>query len=318
MVISKTVICIAGVAAVAGLILAQEGPREGGRGPGGGSVLVGALDTDGDGAISGKEMKAAPASLKKLDKNGDGKLTAEELRWQGGDRERGEGRGEGRGAGQAAAGASPDELLQTLLAFDKNKDGKLQKDEVPDRMQGLFTRGDTNKDGILTASEIRGLATTQAASAPDRGGRGEGRGEGRGGGRGGMMRMDPVAAALDADHDGVISAAEIKNANNALKTLDKNDDGQLSRDEIRPNFGRGRGGSFGGTPEEMSARIFQQLDGNKDGKLSRHEMSEGPFGELFDRADTNKDGFVSQAELLAAMPQGGFGRGRGQGERPRQ
>ena len=309
MVISKKVICLAGVAAVAGLILAQEGPREGGRGPGSLSVLVRALDTDGDGAISGKEMKAAPASLKKLDKNGDGKLTEEELRPQG---------GEGRGENQAATGASPDELLQTLMAFDKNNDGKLQKDEVPDRMQGLFTRGDTNNDGILTAAEIRALATTQAASAPDRGGRGEGRGAGSGEGQGGMMRMDPVAAALDADHDGVISAAEIKNANNALKTLDKNDDGQLSGDEIRANFGRGRGGRFGGTPEEMSARIFQQMDGNKDGKLSRDEMSEGPFGELFDRADTNKDGFVSQAELLAAIQQGGFGRGRGQGERPRQ
>ena len=76
----------------AGLILAQEGPRDGRGpgGPGGMSVLVRALDTDGDGTISGKEMKAAPASLKKLDKNGDGKLTEDELRPEFG------GRGEGR------------------------------------------------------------------------------------------------------------------------------------------------------------------------------------------------------------------------------
>ena len=190
------------------------------------------------------------------------------------------------------------------MAFDKNKDGKLQKDEVPERMQGLFTRGDANKDGVLTQAEIRGMSQMQAA--PQGGG---GRGEGRGG-----MRMEPVTAALDADHDGTISADEIRNSTAALKALDRNGDGQLAGDEIRPNFGRGRGFG-GGSPDEMVSRMMERMDGNKDGKLSRDEMSEGPFAELFDRADSNKDGFVSQAELLAAMQQGGFGRGGGRGER---
>lgn len=310
--ISMKAVCVGGAVLAAGLVLAQEGPRGFGRGPGGVSPLVRALDADADGAVSAKEMKAAPGALKKLDKNNDGNLNEDEVRPEFGGRE---GRGpEGRGEAPGAGGASPDELLQTLLAFDKNKDGKLQKDEVPERMQGLFTRGDTNKDGILTTAEIRGLATTQAASAPDRGGRGEGRGEG-----GGMMRMDPIAAALDSNHDGSISSAEIKNAPAALKALDKNDDGQLSGEEIRPNFGRGRGGRMGGgSPEEMASRIMQQMDTNRDGKLSRDEMSDGPFGELFERADSNKDGFVSPAELQTAAQQGGFGRGRGRGERPQQ
>jgi len=297
-----------GMVFTAGIVLAQEGPGRFGRGPGGVSPLVRALDADTDGAISAKEMKAAPGALKKLDKNGDGNLSGEEVRPEFGGRE---GRGPaGRGEAPGADDASPDELLQTLLAFDKNKDGKLQKDEVPERMQGLFTRGDANKDGILTTAEIRGLATTQVAAAPDRGGRGEG---------GGMMRMDPIAAALDSNHDGSISSAEIKNAPAALKALDKNDDGQLSGEEIRPNFGRGRGGRMGGgSPEEMASRIMQQMDANRDGKLSRDEMSDGPFGELFERADSNKDGFVSPAELQTAAQQGGFGRGRGRGERPQQ
>ena len=317
---SMKAVCAGGAVLVAGLLLAQEGPGGFGRGPGGVSPLVRALDADTDGAISTKEIKAAPGALRKLDKNGDGNLTEDEVRPEFGGREgrRPEGRGEGSGPG----GASPDELLETLLAFDKNKDGKLQKAEVPERMQGLFTRGDANKDGILTTAEIRGLATTQAAAAPDRGGRGEGRGEGRGAGRGeggGMMRMDPIAAALDSNHDGAISSAEIKNAPAALKALDKNDDGQLSGEEIRPNFGRGRGGRMGGgSPEEMASRIMQQMDTNRDGKLSRDEMSDGPFGELFERADANKDGFVSPAELQTAAQQGGFGRGRGRGERPQQ
>ena len=40
--------------------------------------------------------------------------------------------------------------------------------------------------------------------------------------------------ALDANHDGVIDAAEIANASAALKALDKNGDGQLTQDELRP------------------------------------------------------------------------------------
>src|SRR5262245_20368412 len=42
-----------------------------------------------------------------------------------------------------------------------------------------------------------------------------------------------VVAALDANHDGVIDAAEIANASQALKSLDKNGDGSLSREELR-------------------------------------------------------------------------------------
>ncbi len=40
--------------------------------------------------------------------------------------------------------------------------------------------------------------------------------------------------ALDADGDRTISAEEIAGASDALKTLDKNDDGKLDADEIRP------------------------------------------------------------------------------------
>jgi hypothetical protein len=42
--------------------------------------IMAALDADGNGEISAEEIKAAPAALKKLDKNKDGKLTEAELR----------------------------------------------------------------------------------------------------------------------------------------------------------------------------------------------------------------------------------------------
>jgi hypothetical protein len=39
-----------------------------------------AMDTDGDGELSAAEIQAANLSLKSLDRNGDGKLTEDELR----------------------------------------------------------------------------------------------------------------------------------------------------------------------------------------------------------------------------------------------
>ena len=42
-----------------------------------------------------------------------------------------------------------------------------------------------------------------------------------------------VFATLDANHDGIIDAGEIANASQALKSLDKNADGRLSREELR-------------------------------------------------------------------------------------
>jgi len=44
----------------------------------------------------------------------------------------------------------------------------------------------------------------------------------------------PIIAALDANHDGVIDETEIANATAALKKLDKNGDGKLTMDELRP------------------------------------------------------------------------------------
>jgi hypothetical protein len=44
----------------------------------------------------------------------------------------------------------------------------------------------------------------------------------------------PLMMVLDANHDGVIDAEEISNAPAALRMLDKNGDGQLTPDELRP------------------------------------------------------------------------------------
>jgi Ca2+-binding EF-hand superfamily protein len=220
------------------------------------SPILSALDANQDGAISAAELANAPSRLKTLDKNGDGSLTRDEAGiafggrgGRGGDRG-GPGGERGRG-GEAEAppipGPTAGELLATLLSYDKNKDGKLEKAEVPERLQGMFDRGDLDKNGVLDADELKKLAADQANPSQgggERRGGGPGGPGGPGGGRGrGPGAMDVAFNALDTDHDGTISADEIAHASTSLKTLDRNNDGTITEDEVRP-AGDGRGGTM--------------------------------------------------------------------------
>lgn len=62
-------------------------------------------------------------------------------------------------------------------------------------------------------------------------------------GQGGPRMGPPLMMALDTNKDGKLDATEIANAAAALKTLDKNGDGELTPDEIG---GPRRGGPRGG------------------------------------------------------------------------
>jgi len=137
-----------------------ERPREGGpggerRGPGGFlrrvPVMI-ALDLNKDGELAADEIARASASLLTLDKNKDGKLGEDELRPA----------MDGGPNNAPTAG----ELVNRLLEFDANKDGKLSKSEAPARLQGIFERADTNRDGFLTREELTKYAESLNAPPP--------------------------------------------------------------------------------------------------------------------------------------------------------
>jgi Ca2+-binding EF-hand superfamily protein len=205
-----------------------------------------ALDRDGMPGLSAAEISGAAATLNALDRNGDGLVTGDELPAVApGGRGRGErGRG-GRGEeGDGPRPASDDDLTETLMAFDRNGDGKLTRAEVPERFQGIFDRADANKDGELTPAELKQSAATQTpSSTPERGrGDGEGRREGREARRGGPFGgVDPLLAAIDRNGDGRLSADERDDVPAALRRFDRNGDGMVTIDEIFTGFGRGRG-----------------------------------------------------------------------------
>lgn len=96
--------------------------------------LLNALDADHNGVISAEEIALAGKSLLVLDRNGDGEITADEMR---------------------VRQQTPQERVDHLLEeWDTNKDGKLAKSEVPDRMQQQFESIDKNGDGILNRDEL--------------------------------------------------------------------------------------------------------------------------------------------------------------------
>ena len=217
--------------------------------------VLSTLDADHDGTISAAELNRAPQALAGLDQNKDGQLSAEEMRPRfvgpGGPGARGP--GEGRREGGGPRGNDGAAMADQLMQFDKNSDGVLTKDEVPERMQGLFARADANKDGKLTREELTQRANAAPAEPQGRGAGGDHdhEGERRGGPRGGFR--DPIMTALDANQDGAVDAAEMKNAKAALAKLDKNGDGQLTEDEVRPQMPFGRPG--GRRPEGREERF---------------------------------------------------------------
>ncbi len=188
------------------------------------SPILNAIDTNQDGVLSAAEIAGASAELKKLDKNGDGKLSRDEagIRMDQMPGRARPGNGKGREGGPPAEVPAPppsvDDMTGSLMMFDANHNGQLEKSEVPARMQGMFDRADTNKDGILTKEEISALAeASRQMKLPPR-----------------PNRFDMALLALDTDGSGEISMAEMDTAPKSLLALDKNGDGQITNDEVTP------------------------------------------------------------------------------------
>jgi hypothetical protein len=151
----------------------QSGPggAGGGHGHGGGatSPLFTAIDQNQDGQLSLAELRAAAAVMKTLDKDGDGQLSQAECAAAGGG-------GHGHGGGAADPQADAAATVKTLMEFDQNGDGALTKDELPERMQRVIARADSDGDEVATQAELTAMALREAPPAAPRGG---GRGMGR-------------------------------------------------------------------------------------------------------------------------------------------
>ena len=124
--------------------------------PGGG--LIAALDKDRNGELSAEEIASASDVLKKLDRDGDGKLTQREFMLP---------RPEG-GATASGIQGGPERFLAYLMQQDKNGDGKLSKEEAPERMRENFAQVDADGDGQADEKELRQMAERFARAGGQR------------------------------------------------------------------------------------------------------------------------------------------------------
>ncbi|HTX40142.1 MAG TPA: hypothetical protein VME43_34220 [Bryobacteraceae bacterium] len=112
--------------------------------------------------------------------------------------------------------------MPVLRALDADRDWTLSPQEIANAPAAL-RKLDLNSDGKLTPEECglhldpNSVPPALLAQLHEH-----------------FMSYHPVLAALDADHDGQISAWEIEHAAASLKTLDRNHDGYLSADELIP------------------------------------------------------------------------------------
>lgn len=131
---------------------------------------------------------------------------------------------------------------------------------------------------------------------------------------------NPILHLLDKDRDGEVSAAELDNAESSIRELDRDGDGTLSREELRPPHplagdrrgaarGRARGDARGGPadrgPRSEGGRdrnppplLKQDRDG--DGQITPLELLHEPVRRMFERSDANGDGVLDEDETQQA------------------
>ena len=153
---------------------------------------------------------------------------------------------------------------------------------------------------IALLVSITAGAVLSAQTTPSDGPRGP-----RRGGPGGRGPGHPIIRALDADKDGVVSAAELANASAAIKVLDTDGDGAVSASELRPARPADAptppaGATSRGDRPHPVMPVMLALDANKDGALSASEIANATAS--LKALDANKDGQLTRDELRPLPP----------------
>ncbi len=135
------------------------------------------------------------------------------------DHHRGEGmHSEGmHGEGMHGDAMQSDRMPPMFGQFDKNKDGRVSRDEAREGADRMFAEIDTDKDGFISTAEMQ--AHHRAMREKFR------------------QSMRDTWKKADTDGDGVLSRAEVDTAKmprlmRDFDKLDKNKDGKLTSDEM--------------------------------------------------------------------------------------
>lgn len=127
--------------------------------------LLQIADMNGDGSLSLEELDTISRILHEMDWNKDGRLSKMEVNF---DRARtnnapniANNTGRSRNGTQKENNAAPessDPTIRQFNGFDRNKDGKLTRSELPGYLRAIMSSADTNKDRVLDQAEIAAYA----------------------------------------------------------------------------------------------------------------------------------------------------------------
>lgn len=201
-------------------------------------------------------------------------------------------------ADHANAGDVAAQADATFMQADQDKNGYLEKSELPEPQQASFEGWDADADGKLYLDELKEALRAERTPLLNRV----------------RVTINPgehsLLAALDADRNGALSAREIQESAKRLRAGDRDGDGRLTKDEIPTRIDvhieRGPGAGPGPAVDysapiadaaPTAPRWFQHMDSNTDGDISPREFLGAP--ETFQRLDTDADGLLSLAEATA-------------------
>lgn len=219
--------------------------------------------------------------------------------------------------------APQEEVFQKL---DKNSDGKLVPDEIPEEQGRFFDRlvrlGDKDDNGELTKAEFD--AAMKRDDAPVQGG---GFDRGGPGGPGGWPMIDfkQMLERLDKNKDGKISKDEApeEGPGRMLREMmtRQNKDSLTADDFERARAAFGGAGAPGAGGRPAPGEFLKQLDKNNDGKLQKDELPEPMrerFGRVFEKLGKDELSREDFGRALAELgpPPGAPGAGGRMNESP--
>ncbi len=138
------------------------GPRgPGGPGAEGFVQRLMRMDRNGDGKISKDELpERMQPMLERADANGDGVIDRKEAEQMAGQ------------FGRGGPGGPGGNFVERMMSLDRNGDGKVTKDEMPEWMQArMLEQGDANGDGAIDKQEAEKMAEQFQRRGGGRGGR---------------------------------------------------------------------------------------------------------------------------------------------------
>ena len=133
-------------------------------------------------------------------------------------------------------GFKPPSVDEVFAKFDKNKDGKLTKDEVPAPIWEHISKADANKDGAVTKEELEAAHKKMQEHFRQR-----------------MQQAGPGQRPQAGPPHGF----KLPSVDEVFAKFDKNKDGKLTKDEV---------------PAPIWEHI-SKADANKDGALTKDELA---------------------------------------------